>query len=370
MKGKIAIIGSSTGQRPLYETARELGLTTIGFAWEKGAICRDITDVFYPISITNIEEIVEVCKKEMVLGVVANASTKTIESAYEVAERLGMICTPVSIVRQIKDKAWVRNMTNNIEGLCSVKCQIYENSWEVHYPCVIKPITGGSKKGVSFVKNEVDLKNAVDYVRGYYDCPIIVEEFISGREVSVECISYLGKHYVVQITDKDSSGAPHFVELGHHEPACLQENVVLKIKAILPQILDAIGFTNGATHTELKIDENDNIYLIEVNPRGGGDEISTKLVKLSTGYDYVKAMIDVAIGAFIEPKVDMAHAHSGIYFLTKQTEHLLPFFKMASQQKWFVEGEIYSDNLQECVGNGEKNGYLIYKSDHKVLPNE
>ena len=41
-------------------------------------------------------------------------------------------------------------------------------------------------------------------------------------------------------------------------------------------------------HAEFKIDQNGNIFFIEVGARGGGDFISYDLVKLSTGYDYVE----------------------------------------------------------------------------------
>ena len=46
---KLAVIGASIGQYPLCLKARELGVETFCFAWEKGAICKDIVDHFYPI---------------------------------------------------------------------------------------------------------------------------------------------------------------------------------------------------------------------------------------------------------------------------------------------------------------------------------
>ena len=48
---KLAIIGASYLQRPLVEKAKEMGLYTICFAWKEGAVCADICDKFYPVSI-------------------------------------------------------------------------------------------------------------------------------------------------------------------------------------------------------------------------------------------------------------------------------------------------------------------------------
>ena len=65
----IAIIGASYLQRPLVERAKEMGLRTICFAWEEGAVCKDLCDVFYPISITEKEQILRICRDEHIDGI-------------------------------------------------------------------------------------------------------------------------------------------------------------------------------------------------------------------------------------------------------------------------------------------------------------
>mgnify|MGYP003289628889 CR=1 FL=1 len=69
---------------------------------------------------------------------------------------------------------------------------------------------------------------------------------------------------------------------------------------------------------EFKIDDRGNIKFIEIGARGGGDHISYQLVQLSTGYDYVRGMIEVALDQFAEPKIKNK-AYSGVYFLSKNT---------------------------------------------------
>ena len=316
-----------------------------------------------------MDKIVEICRNEKVQGVVANGSTKTVEVADYVAEKLGLDCTPFDVIQTIKDKSKVRILTKGVPGLSIVKNYLYNDGEAPHFlPCVVKPISGASKKGVTFVHTTEEFKTAISYSKSYYDVPILVEEYIEGKEVSVESISFRGQHYVIQITDKDSTGAPHFVELAHHQPSALSLNILDKIRDVIPQILRSVGFTTGAAHTELKITDSGDIYLIEVNPRGGGDEISTKLVYLSTGYDYMKALVQTAVGEFNPPTLPLQSKFSGIYFLSKQTENLVDFFKTAESQEWFVEGHVESYDLQECIGNNYKNGYLIYKSDKRVVP--
>ena len=51
MKNTLAIIGASYLQLPLVIKAKEMGVHTISFAWEEGAVCKDVVDKLYPISI-------------------------------------------------------------------------------------------------------------------------------------------------------------------------------------------------------------------------------------------------------------------------------------------------------------------------------
>ncbi len=364
IKKKIAIIGASTGQIPLCKKAHEMGLDTYCFAWEQGAVCRDLVDHFYPISIFDTDKIAEICQAEGIEGVVSNASERTAEAVSKIVEKLQMTGTPYSVLHTLHDKYLVRSLTKHIDGLDVPHYYKYQGLDEGLYPCVVKPCEGAAKVGVSFANNASEFAYAIAYAKKVGKEEFLVEEYIKGKELSVESISYHGEHFVIQITDKDSSGAPHFVELGHHQPAILPVVVEEKIKRVIPQLLSAIGYNNGASHIELKYN-GDKIYLIEANLRGGGGEISNTLVQMSTGVDYLKCMIEVALDCF-EPPVSKKLNYAGIYFLCRQTADLLTFLKKGRAYPWCVKSEIYSEDLLESHSNYERNGYLIYKANHKI----
>lgn len=368
MKYKVAIIGASTGQLPICQKANELGYETHCFAYDKGAVCKEIVYKFHSISILDKDAIVEECKNIKIDAVVSNASDLTAEVASYVAEQLGLVCTPYSTLMALHDKHYVRSITEQIDGLSTPRFYMYRGIDHDIYPCVVKPCEGAGKKGVSFVNGKDEFTKAIQYALNDYHGNIIVEEYISGKEISVESISYKGQHYIIQITDKDSSSAPHFVELGHHQPARISEVIRNKINQVIPEILNTMGYTNGASHVELKYSDS-SLFLIEANLRGGGDYISNELVQYSTGIDYLKCMIDVALGIFEFPVQIKEMSYSGVYFLCKQTEYLLPFFEYAQDKDWLVESMIYSKKLKLSHTNYERNGYLIYKANRKIDPN-
>ena len=70
----LAIIGASYLQEPLVRKAKEMGLRTICFAWADGAVCQDVCDRFYPISIIEKESILEVCRRERIDGITTIAT--------------------------------------------------------------------------------------------------------------------------------------------------------------------------------------------------------------------------------------------------------------------------------------------------------
>ena len=364
---KLVIIGTAEGQKQLYIKAKQEDLYTIAFSYNRGCIPSELIDEYYEISIIEKDAIVDICREKGVDGVVSNGSELTANIASYVADKLGLDCTPNHIMVRLQDKSKVRELTKDIEELQPLRTYIYNaNIPEPQFlPCIVKPIEGSSKNGVSFANSLQEFNEAINYSIASLETAPLIEEYALGKEVSVESISFKGKHYVIQITDKDSSGAPHFVELGHHQPSIISEEIQNKIRRVLPRILDAVGYVSGATHTELKITDDGKIYLIEINPRGGGDEISNRLVYLSTGYDYIRAMVNVAIGNFTVPSITNRKC-SGVLFLTKQTEYLLPLFKVAKEQPWYIDGRIDSLDLKECMGNASKNGYIIYQSNNRI----
>ena len=362
---KLAIIGASTGQLPLCLKAKEMGITTICFAWKEGAICEDYVDKFYPISVVEKEQILEICREEGIDGVVSNTSDILAEIVAYISEQMELVGNNYDAILKIKNKHYVRSITSNIKNLKQVKNIYYQGDLSsLFFPCIVKPTIGSSKKGVYFAKNIHEFEVAINYAHNI-SSEIMVEEYIGGSEISVEVLSYHGKHNIIQITDKEVSGPPHFVELAHHQPADLEGNIKDRIKQIVVDLLDGVSFKNGASHIELKIDNDNNIYLIEINPRGGGDEISNRLTALSTDFDYLKEMIDVALNHFEYKPVNNI-GFSGIYFLCKQTEYRLPLFENSVQEKWLVDVQIKNITLNESKGNYNRDGYLIYQADYKI----
>ena len=230
---------------------------------------------------------------------------------------------------------------------------------------ITKPSDRSGSLGVTKIMIPAEFYTAVELaMEKSFKRQAMVEEFIEGREISVEFISYNGKHYPLQITDKVTTEAPHFVELEHHQPSTLSDEMFATIYNITKTALDALGLTNGASHAEYKITKDGRIAIMEIGGRMGGDFIGSDLVRLSTGYDFVKGVIDVALGEFIEP-LKTLNMCSGVYFLCKETEQLKATIENWQVNPSFVKGEITDDELRKVSCSADRSGYVIYQSVSK-----
>lgn len=369
MKKKLAVIGASYLQLPLVKKAREMGIEVHCFAWEDGAVCKEIADYFYPISILEKEEVLKICKEVKVDAVTTIASDVAVLTVNYVAGKMGLISNDEKYSLITTNKYLMRQCFSE-HNVPSPKFCLSEGSFSIEaasfkYPLIVKPTDRSGSKGVEKIYLKKELQSALERAcEASFQKKAIIEEFVEGREISVESISFNGKHFILQITDKVTTGEPFFVELEHHQPSSLPEDITEKVRAIVLNALNALHIEYGASHSELKITDDGDIKVIEIGARMGGDFIGSDLVSLSTGYDFVKGVIQVALGLFKEPKKTF-DKHSGVYFLSKETEWLKPIIVNYKQYPEIVEAEITDPALKNIECSGDRSGYFIYQANGK-----
>lgn len=365
---KLAIIGASYLQMPLVVKAKEMGIETHCFAWEDGAVCKDVCDYFYPISILEKEKILEICQQVKINGITSIASDAAVPTICFVAEILGLISNNYSDALSATNKYEMRQrfIHNNVSCPQFVVAEGNYSVQGFRFPLIVKPTDRSGSRGVMKIESLGELKEAVNRARKEsFTHQAIIEEFISGVEVSVETISWQGQHYILAITDKVTTNEPYFVELEHHQPSNLSDDIQEKVKKETLKALSALNINYGASHSEFKITQNGHVYAIEVGARMGGDFIGSDLVRLSTGYDFVKGVIEIALGSFEMPNLNNKKC-SGVYFLCKETEYVKPYILNYQSHPQIIKAEISNEELKNITCSAERSGYFIYQSNKKV----
>lgn len=298
---KLAIIGASYLQEPLIQKAKAMGIQTHVFAWESGDAGEKSADCFYPISIVEKDAILETCRHIKIDGICSIASDLAAITVNYVADALGLTgnsieCSKISTNKHLMRRAFAKNGDPSVRSILVESEKDLENVL-LQYPVIVKPTDRSGSRGIRKVDHPDDIRAAIENAKMQgFEKKALVEEFADGEEYSVECISYQGRHYFLAMTKKYTTGAPCFIETGHLEPAPVSDQMLQRVKRIVFHALDTLKITNSASHTELKINKDGKIVLIETGGRMGGDCIGSDLVFLSTGIDFVKAVIQVALG--------------------------------------------------------------------------
>lgn len=215
--------------------------------------------------------------------------------AAEVAIHLGLPTVSVEGVAVARNKALMRRRCAEL-GVAMPAFRTVQTpeeaaaaATEIGLPCVVKPADETSSADVRLVETAEQaaehvalIRSRIENTRGqsrYHE--LMVEEFITGPEVSVEVLAEGDRFEVLGVTDKSVTGQGYFVELGHSFPSSLPESVVSAIGDLAVESLRAVGFDLGMAHVEIKVTP-DGPKLVEINPRPAGGKI-TYLVDRALG---------------------------------------------------------------------------------------
>ncbi len=320
----LAIIGATCFQLPLILKAKEMGYTTHVFAWAVGDVGESAADFFYSISIVEIDEILSKCKDIGICGICSIASDLAIITVNYVAEKMGLIGNSMVCTKRSTNKHLMRCAFEN-GGDPSPKSIVVNrdtnlSSLELEYPVIVKPTDRSGSRGINKLMSSEYLRIAVsNAIEVSFEKKALIEEYVEGQEYSVEFISYHGRHYFLALTKKYTTGAPHFIETGHLQPAFVEQRILWKVISVVSHALDTLGIENGASHSEIKIDAEGKIKIIEIGGRMGGDCIGSHLVRYSTGYDFVAMVIQIAVGKAPDfTKVCEPQSVESVFIFTKE----------------------------------------------------
>ncbi|MEV0586299.1 ATP-grasp domain-containing protein [Nonomuraea sp. NPDC050310] len=237
-----------------------------------------------------------------------------VQPAALIDEMLGLGGYSLETVDLLLDKASMRQRLNAL-GISPVAAAVGRTEQDLRafaaahgLPIFVKPVAEAGSIGVFAVRDEADLAAIPARFReleatfdpadlaGPLD-RFLMEEYLDGPEISVETLSFDGRHVVIGITDK-VLGGPGFVEVGHSSPSRHPAAALRAAEELVLTFLDAVGLRHGPGHTELKLTSR-GPRIIESHTRIGGDRIN-ELTELAYGVDMDRYALGARLG-LLEP---------------------------------------------------------------------
>jgi biotin carboxylase len=227
--------------------------------------------------------------------------------AAELAQALGLPGTRPENAAQCRDKHLTRKalaaagVPQPVSTLVGSLEEAGKAADSIGYPVIVKPRALGASYGVSLAHDPAQLPAAFAHANSaredgvpVFGQGVLIEEYMRGPEVSIDCAWVEGKMFPLYLARKVTGFYPHFEEIGHVVDAndpLLRDKTFL---GVLQAAHDAVGFETGVTHTELRL-TGQGPKIVEINGRLGGDMIPF-VGWIASGISPGKALVEVASG--------------------------------------------------------------------------
>ncbi len=376
---KILLLGGSTQQIPAIEYAKKQGYYTVLCDFLPDNPGQHYADKFYCVSTTDRKAILEVATNEQVNGIVAYASDPAAPTAAYVAEEMGLPTNPYESVELLTNKDKFRAFLEK-HNFCTPRAKGYNSIEEAKneinlfkLPIIIKPVDSSGSKGVGRLDDVNDLEHKLEYAFSFSRSKrIIIEEFVemNGYQVAGDGFSVNGE-LVFRCFANDhfnANGLNPFVPISASFPYNMPKRIHDKIHAEIQRLFDLLNMKTGAYNFDIRIDEDENIYLMEIGPRNGGNFIP-QVIKYATGVDMIDYTIKAAMGEdcsdikMVEPK-----GYWSYYAIHSSRSGVLKEIKIDESVKKnnVVESHLnykLGDKVPAFMGANGSIGILIMKFD-------
>ena len=305
---------------------------------------------FEPLTTEDVMNIIEFEKPD---GVIASLGGQTaINLAQPLADRgVKIIGTDCEAIDRAEDRNAFENLLNELDiprakGRAVTKIEDgVAAAAEIGYPVLVRPsfVLGG--RAMQIVANEDQLRN---YLRTAVeideDKPVLVDKYIEGREVEIDAICDGHNVFVPGIMELVERTGVHSGDSVSVYPTFSISN---KVKGIILQYAKKLGLGIGIVglfNIQFIVDKDDNVFIIEVNPRSSR---TVPFLSKATGYSLADIATEVILGKTLKEQ--------GIFDIYPE-----------EKERWYVKAPVFSFNKirgldaylsPEMKSTGEAIGY-------------
>ena len=372
---RVMVMGAAIEQVPGIKKVKEMGYKAAVIDYNPQAVGIPLADKFYNVSTIDQEGVLRAARDFRADGFLVLATDLPMRAVAYACEKLNIenISSKTALLATDKGEMIKALKAHNIASpwyfIVNSFDELKEAGNEITYPCIMKPTDNAASRGVALIHDNDELMKTYAYSKEQsHSGQVIIEEYMQGPEVSVEVLSFKGNIHILQITDKLTSGPPHFVEIGHNQPSQLAEEVKCQIRSLAAGAVKAIGIENGPAHVEIIVTKH-GPKIVELGARLGGDCITSHLVYLSTGIDMVKETVKVLCGE--EPNLIQAYEKgASVRFLTSEETGVFAYVSgedaVRSMEGVVEISEIMrtGDLIESVRSSDDRIAYVVTQSDN------
>jgi biotin carboxylase len=302
MPKAFVLTGGSRSQLGLLEQARALGLEVCVVDGSERAPLLEDADHAIVRSFTDVGGVVGELEQRGIepLAVATMGSDQAVLPTAQLAERLGLPGLPVETARTVADKrrmraAFEKRKVRFPKGREAASFEEAEQAFhQLGAAVVVKPVDGSAQRGVTEVRAEGELADAVDRALAASKTrAIVLEQYLDGDEFTVNGFLLDGEYFPMSVTRRLLYPPPPLgVCIAHRYPSLLRNEQPLF--ELAHQASLAVGLETGPSYVQVRMRDGAP-WAIEVGARLGGGK-DAELAKLVTGFDAIRANVLWTLG--------------------------------------------------------------------------
>lgn len=305
---RILIVGCGFPQLGLLRFCREQGLYVIGLDANPDAVGRGCCDAFAEASTTDASRIAQAVRDHEAAGLTTGGSDHAVIPTALAAESLGLpFYTPSAVVAAAVHKDDMRALfarhgaPSPAHRVVTTLAEAAAFVAERGLPAVIKPARGWGQRGVRVVTTAAELEGAVTgaltaAAQSMTTPRCVVEQFIAGREFSVDAYTRAGQTEILAVTERIITAYPEppGITFAEVHPPELSAPERQQVESAAVQGLQALGYQRGPSYTQVRSGPR-GAFLVETALRLGGG-LDPDVTLLASGVSLYRRIVGVALG--------------------------------------------------------------------------
>ena len=304
---KIMVIAGGDWQIELIKKAKKLGHTVICSNLYKDSPAFPYSDFCEVANVLDKETNLKIAQKYQPDAIISDQSDIAVPTVAYLNEKMGLrgIGTELASLFSDKSKQRVFCKKHGISVPDFKLCSTYEEAasfFENYEKAIIKPIDSQSSRGVFTITKKEDIKEHMEETLAWSNCrkQFLIEQYVSGDEFTIDGMIVNGKYHPMTISIKEmyeqNPNVSRMQTYSYKHPVYDYDQMREQNRLLI----ETAGLPFGLCHSEYKC-ENGRFYLIESGARGGGSNLSGKIVPFMSGLDNYEFLIRQAL----DEKIDL-----------------------------------------------------------------
>lgn len=305
---KILVLGGAANQVPLIESAKQEGLHVVLCDWTTTNPGIALADRHYQVSTMDREAVLNVASREHVDGVVTNSEPAAANAAY-VTETLGLPGNPLTAIELLTSKFAFRELQDRLglyaprHFICRSCEELLLHARTMSSSYVVKPVHSSGSRGTTRFDgyDEEGLRQAWADCAGFSrDRCCAIEEYVpkAASEIIDGDVFVLGDEILWDgLFASARSPLYPLVPMTQIYPLRISDSALETVKETLRRLFKGAGIVWGQHNVEAYFTPEGRLFVIEINPRQGGNRIPMRILEQS-GVDMNRLLVMTAVGEF------------------------------------------------------------------------